>query len=619
MLTAEPLQIVVWAVFLTIFVRTLQQLARKPTRAQLNATLFFAVPAVLILIEMAGYFRIVAAGTFSGLSIVLLLLIPYLLLRLLQDQKETPRVLRYAAAAVIPALGISVLLKGLTQPLLLASALYFVAVLIYCAYAFTTSARSSKGVTCHRLRLVAFGCYALGGTLLVVALQVVFRDAAGVETFLLRTLSLAAGVLYFLGFTPPGMLRRAWQAPGFNTFLAQAAELPLLPDGTSVLKMLQEGAAATLGSEGALVGLWEETTNKMRFWHEETGMFEIGDTESLFVRSWRTQLPDYSQEAARGDPTHGSWWKQIHAHAVMTAPITAAKKQHGVLVVYSKRANIFIEDDLSLLLRVAEQVAAVLERRESFKQAALVRALKETTLLKDDFLAAAAHDLKTPLTVLSTQVQLLELKLKTTKEVKVSAAEIERLSNNVRRMTRLVSDLLGAARSIHAGAPFTKQKVDLVAIAREISLQSSSSYRHNCVVEGPPRLFGWYEQARLEQLFQNLVDNAIKYSPAGGVVLIKLRSEGENNIVTVSDQGVGVPAQDIAHIFERFHRGANVADKGFSGMGLGLYICHNIVTQQGGTITVASEVGKGTTFTITLPVGAEDTKEADDAGTATGG
>jgi signal transduction histidine kinase len=112
---------------------------------------------------------------------------------------------------------------------------------------------------------------------------------------------------------------------------------------------------------------------------------------------------------------------------------------------------------------------------------------------------------------------------------------------------------------------------------------------------------GTYDVRRIEQVFENLVDNAVKYSQESSPVRIRLDQRDGQALVDVSDEGIGIPAQDLPQVFERFHRASNVDDRRFAGMGLGLFICKGIVEQHGGRIWVESRVGAGTTFHVALP------------------
>jgi len=110
------------------------------------------------------------------------------------------------------------------------------------------------------------------------------------------------------------------------------------------------------------------------------------------------------------------------------------------------------------------------------------------------------------------------------------------------------------------------------------------------------------DELRLEQVLQNLISNALKYSPDGGTIQVRIAQHGSMACIAVTDQGIGIPAQDIPHLFERFYRASNTDDQHISGMGIGLYIVHELVNLHGGSVVVESTQQQGSTFTVCLPV-----------------
>jgi signal transduction histidine kinase len=289
--------------------------------------------------------------------------------------------------------------------------------------------------------------------------------------------------------------------------------------------------------------------------------------------------------------------------AVLAAPITAGDKRLGALVVYSPRAPVFAEDDLALVQLLADQAAVVLESRALIDEAARVRAREEVTRLKEDFLSAAAHDLKTPLTTLVAQAQLLERRAVRMPAAPADVEGIRRLVREAQRLKTLVLELLDAARAEQGRLVGQREEVDLVALAQEICVRHTSP-RHPCSVDAPRAVDGVYDPVRIVQLIENLVENAVKYTPEGGPVQVKIWREGGYNNLTVTDSGIGIPTEDLPHIFERFHRGTNVDDRRFAGMGLGLFICRGIAEQHGGRIWATRAPGGGSTFHVALPVAA---------------
>jgi signal transduction histidine kinase len=189
----------------------------------------------------------------------------------------------------------------------------------------------------------------------------------------------------------------------------------------------------------------------------------------------------------------------------------------------------------------------------------------------------------------------------------VDLASLEKLKKEAYRLKELVLELLDAARAEQGKLVGEFREVNVVALAREVCARHNSP-RHSCTVIADGEVDGLYAGARILQLLENLVENAVKYSPAGGPVAIKIWQEkgelgggnesgstgsissqsGAWNRIAVTDSGIGIPKEDLPNVFERFHRGSNVDDRHFSGMGLGLFICLGIVEQHGGRIWVES-------------------------------
>jgi len=228
------------------------------------------------------------------------------------------------------------------------------------------------------------------------------------------------------------------------------------------------------------------------------------------------------------------------------------------------------------------------------------------------FVDAATHDLKNPLTSLKARVQLLLRRIQRGQvlEPTALAAGLAAIDADATRMVTLIDELMDAAH-LRTGQALTLTPVptDLVALAHDCVADTRRRTTHTLVVESSePALVGVWDRPRLERVVQNLLDNAIKYSPRGGDIVLRTTCEDDPDgkawaVLSVQDNGVGIPAADLPHIFERFWRGSNVG--GTVGAGIGLAGARQIVEQHGGTIAVASTEGKGSTVTVRLPLGTQ--------------
>jgi PAS domain S-box-containing protein len=228
------------------------------------------------------------------------------------------------------------------------------------------------------------------------------------------------------------------------------------------------------------------------------------------------------------------------------------------------------------------------------------------------FVDAAAHDLKSPLTSLKGRVQLLLRRARRDGVLETAPLEtgLTAIDVDVNRLVALIDELMDVAH-LRTGRTLrlNLDAVDLVAVVQRCAEEfGTRSPLHAIAVDtDEPALVGEWDPSRLERVVQNLLDNAVKYSPHGGRVALRVRREADAAgadwaILTVVDEGVGIPAAEAPYIFERFRRGSNVA--GIAGAGIGLAGAWQIVAQHGGTIAVESVEGEGSVFTVRLPVAA---------------
>jgi signal transduction histidine kinase len=305
-------------------------------------------------------------------------------------------------------------------------------------------------------------------------------------------------------------------------------------------------------------------------------------------------------DAAATDPGNAPIFERYTARAILSAPISAGEKRLGVLIVYAPRAPVFANSDLELVQSMADQAAVILESRALMDEAASVRAREEAVRLKEDFLSSAAHDLKTPLTSLVTQAQLLHRRSERDPQAAVDRAGLNRLLEQSLRLKNLMLELLDVSRLEHTSLLGELEEVDLRELLRTLVGRESAAWsRVDLDAEQP--VIATVDPLRFEQVLTNLIENALKYSPHDRRVMVRAWTEAGEARVSVHDRGIGIPPQDQPLVFERFHRARNVDDRRFAGMGLGLYIARAIVIQHGGRIWLHSTPGQGTTFFVAVP------------------
>ena len=232
--------------------------------------------------------------------------------------------------------------------------------------------------------------------------------------------------------------------------------------------------------------------------------------------------------------------------------------------------------------------------------------LKRALHARDEFLAAASHDLRNPLSTIQSAAELLERSLDEPSMRDRLKSCADHIQSAAKRMAQQLDAFLDVSR-LEAGRPLElkKRKHDLMPLVRQVVAEcQQTTQRHRLLLEGPSMLHASVDAARLQRVVSNLVGNAIKYSPEGGEINVKLEAHDTDVILTVRDRGIGIPGQDQSRVFERFQRGTNVEGR-FQGTGIGLAGAKQIVEQHGGAITLKSTVGKGSTFTVRFPAGVE--------------
>jgi signal transduction histidine kinase len=238
------------------------------------------------------------------------------------------------------------------------------------------------------------------------------------------------------------------------------------------------------------------------------------------------------------------------------------------------------------------------------------RAHAELDQQRRAFLSAAAHDLRTPIAAIRAASQLARRRLQHLQTEDTANVErlLARIEASTHKVATLIDELLDISRLESAGElGLNRSATDLAAVARRVIAEHQPAARLHTLrlVERTDGVMGQWDAIRLERLVDNLVANAIKFSPDGGEVVVTVGAEHEDGqrwaTLWVQDPGLGIRPEDLGRIFHRFERGANVGQ--IPGSGIGLAYVRDIATQHGGTISVTSALGRGSTFTLRLPLG----------------
>ncbi|HEX5418196.1 MAG TPA: ATP-binding protein, partial [Chloroflexota bacterium] len=366
---------------------------------------------------------------------------------------------------------------------------------------------------------------------------------------------------------------------------AERGAMGLLVEGGSVFEVVRAGGYPEAEMIQSELRRWE------RFPVSRGGTWaEVARTgEAVFTVSGADRVARHPEIAGAQEA--------LGLNATATLPLAAGGRIKGVLWLGFPGAHAFDGSEREFLLALARHCSQALER------ASLDLAEREALELRNEFLSVAAHELKTPMTALRGSVQLL-LRLREKQgfiEENRLLARLALIDEQTGKMSRLVDQLLDISRIEAGRLTLERAPTDLAAIVRGVAANAQArSEQHAITVwaDGPLLVSG--DALRLEQVIANLVDNAIKYSPGGGPIELAVTGcAPDQACVTVTDHGIGIAPEHRGHIFDRFfqaHSGQH-----FGGMGLGLYISHQIVDLHGGSLEVEFPESGGTRFVARLP------------------
>ncbi|PYT00631.1 MAG: hypothetical protein DMF63_06235 [Acidobacteria bacterium] len=415
-------------------------------------------------------------------------------------------------------------------------------------------------------------------------------------------------------------------AEEYQTLLARivplAATLGRSRDLTSIYRAVREFISASMKCSGFFVSFFDSET-KMRHaayvWGEgyEVDIATLppmelkpegGGANSRAVFEKKTIIMNDYWEDMKKRPHVVLSENGIDPMSSVIVPMMIKDKVLGTLEVQAHENNAF-EQEHAVALEMAANLAAVAIENVRLidTEAAAREAAESANRAKDEFLSVLSHELRTPLNAMLGWVRMLKAGVL---DAENSERALEVIERNTRLQSSLIEDLLDVSRIISGKMRIESELVDLVSVVQTVSETTKPLADAKDVtfrfIRGNEPVFLNADPVRLQQVVSNLLQNSIKFTPAGGNIEITLERDEMNAILAIRDTGVGIEKELLPHIFDRFRQADASARRNFTGLGLGLTIVRNIVELHGGTVDVDSDgKDKGSVFVLTLPLAAE--------------
>ena len=335
------------------------------------------------------------------------------------------------------------------------------------------------------------------------------------------------------------------------------------------------------------------------------GSFQIEDFGKQNIAALRrgetTRYPDLTLDPRTNDAD----WAAIETRAAMAVPLIRKRRLKALLYVNHRAVRNWEDDEVTLVEEVAARTWDALERARAENDLRRLAAdLSEANRRKTEFLATLAHELRNPLAPIRTGLDLLRLSGDKAETVARVRPMMER---QLGHLVHLIDDLLDIARISSGKVELRPEPVnlrDIVTAAVEASMPMIESNQHALDVHlpaAPPVMK--VDAVRVAQVISNLLTNAAKYTPRGGHITLQAIVATQQVVITVTDNGIGIPAESLPHIFDMFNQVGKHIERSQGGLGIGLSLVHQLVRMHGGSVEAASNgAGGGSSFTVRLPL-----------------
>jgi PAS domain S-box-containing protein len=326
-------------------------------------------------------------------------------------------------------------------------------------------------------------------------------------------------------------------------------------------------------------------------------------------------VPDEVLRSVAHDERHLALLRELGLCSTICVPLLSDGRAAGTIaLVSSDPLRQYGPDDLALAQELARRAGIALENARLYARAERAREqAEEAVRQRDTFLSIAAHELRTPLTSLLGQAQLIQRR--SSREGSLNERDersVAVIVSQAQRLNKLVLALLDLARIEQGRLSIEAAPVELGALIRRVAAEVLPMIEHQKLEAELPAepLVVLGDELRLEQVLQNLIANGLRYSPNGSAVRLRLERDGGSQdeakplraLITVSDEGIGIPAGALPQLFQRFFRAENASAHHRAGLGIGLYVVREIITLHGGSVEAESVEGQGSTFRVSLPL-----------------
>ncbi|WP_433296845.1 sensor histidine kinase [Actinoplanes sp. CA-030573] len=587
--------------FAVLFLRALGGYLRRRDSLQGNVTLVFLPCTVVFCVDIARWLDVPMPDWVSIASTTVLLAQPYLTVRLAERLRRVPRWLDRLIFCAYVALAVPMIMepRPLDSRALLLIVIGFALSEAVPAALLYGKARGRAGANRARLMIAAAATLAFAFMAFLIGLASFYGSPALLAAS--RVLALTSGLGYLVAFLPPRWLRRVFSASAAHSVTERLLREPA-ESSAQVWQVYAEIMREQTGADAVavLMPLSDGQLAQTAFAGPPVPAHPSLDAEDLTALI-RRDRPARLREGMPALVAH--YGDELGEDFVTVLGMPVPPDIEGAVLLFNRHRSLFHDDDLRLLASLGGQ-AGILAERQALAETlnASVAALTAANQAKSAFLANMSHELRTPLNAIIGFSDLMRVEEPSGDRRLVPAEWVEHIHTSGRHLLGLINDILDLAK-VEAGrlelrpAPL---RVDIAVAELLTGLAPLFSTKQIAVRTDLPEVSAMADRVRFRQIVENLLSNAIKFTEPGGAVTVAVRQSGDDVYVSVADTGVGMTQADLGRVFEEFQQVGD-PDRQRAGTGLGLALTKRLVEAHGGEITVESELGTGSTFTVRLP------------------